>query len=502
MSIQLFQSLHTSKFKLLSLWGFLVLFIWKTVFFPGEVKSTSFKRMREEIPTYFKLSVDANTHNDYGLNYPVTYQFSIPSGSSNLKAYKKYTKDGIWAQINEKSSLNFFNGIEAVRFDYANNKAYISVAFNEMSDNIFLKVTDEFENPVAVYDKITKYYDNRKAAVVFSADDWDGNSTVDSKFQEACDMFASKKIWLSVGVITKHQSPPIWSHIQSKIDKGYIEVDSHSRTHPRLPYNDYDSEIRGSKEDIIENLDLPTLYKKGLQEYVWGWIAPYSYSNASIRSELGKCKYISDVCDPYAVRNGDFPDWDAVNGLYKQWNRWSFVECKPLRKLNSEFDERINRGKIYHLGFHPAQLNFTPGSKIDQHTDHLKGRKDLWYAGSGALMVYHYMEDQDIITIKECRKGELLDIFCCPNPCYLAEGQIVKFAKLPSSVEKICIYTIAGELVRSLENGDGLMKNTDTTNAIWNCRNSNGKKVARGVYIYVIISSCGEREKGTIAIIR
>ncbi|GAI74810.1 unnamed protein product, partial [marine sediment metagenome] len=39
-------------------------------------------------------------------------------------------------------------------------------------------------------------------------------------------------------------------------DAGYIEVVSHSRTHPRnVPYDDYDSEIGGSKQDIIDNLD-------------------------------------------------------------------------------------------------------------------------------------------------------------------------------------------------------------------------------------------------------
>lgn len=73
--------------------------------------------------------------------------------------------------------------------------------------------------------------------MVFSADDWCGNSFIDSKFQQACDMFTSKRIWLSVAIITqgfrndqiwRSQPPPIWSHIQDKIDKGYIEIVSHS----------------------------------------------------------------------------------------------------------------------------------------------------------------------------------------------------------------------------------------------------------------------------------
>lgn len=31
-----------------------------------------------EVPSYFKLSVSAEKHNDYGFTYPVTFQFSIP----------------------------------------------------------------------------------------------------------------------------------------------------------------------------------------------------------------------------------------------------------------------------------------------------------------------------------------------------------------------------------------------------------------------------------------
>ena len=491
---------------------FLILFSQGTAAFSAEVKLAKFEEIQQgEAPKWFKLSVDANIHNDYGLTYPITYEFSLSPDASNLKAYRKYTEYGIWAWIPEKTGSDFFNGIEAVRFDYANSKAYISIAFDEVGDNIFLKITDELENSIdATYGKVAKYYDNRDAAVVFSADDWCGNSFIDSRFQQACDMFTSKKIWLSVGIITQgfrndvewgNQPPPVWSHIQDKIDEGYIEINSHSRTHPHVPYHDYDSQIGGSKEDIIDNLNLPPLYKKGAREYVWGWIAPYGDSDDTIHSKLGEYKYMAEVSGPVDNQEGNFPNWDSNNGLYEKWNRWTFMEGRALSKLNIEFDRRINAGKIYHIGFHPWKLGFYPGSKIDQHTDYVKGRKNLWYVGQGALMIYHYVEDQNIVTVEDI-EGKLWDVFSYPNPCYPTEGQVVKIVNLRSSVEKIYIYTIAGELIRSLEKGRGITEDAGITSAIWDCRSDSGQEVPRGIYIYLIITTDGEKKAGKIAIIR
>lgn len=116
-----------------------------TVLSVGEINLIdSVEAEQAEVPSYFRLSVDPDKHNDYGFTYPVTYQFSIPSGSSNIEAYKTYTESAIWAQITEKTSEDFFNGIEAVRFDYDNDKAYVSVAFSDESDEILLKIVDQW----------------------------------------------------------------------------------------------------------------------------------------------------------------------------------------------------------------------------------------------------------------------------------------------------------------------------------------------------------------------
>ena len=85
------------------------------------------------------ISVDSQIHIDYGLSYPITYEFDIPQGSENLNAYRKYRSSQDWNLIDEKTDDDFFNGIEAVRFDYNENTAYVSVAFSVISDTIFIK---------------------------------------------------------------------------------------------------------------------------------------------------------------------------------------------------------------------------------------------------------------------------------------------------------------------------------------------------------------------------
>ena len=64
------------------------------------------------------IVIDSQMHIDYGLSYPITYELTIPPGSYDLRSYRKFQYDQEWSQILEQTSDDFFNGIEAVRFDY------------------------------------------------------------------------------------------------------------------------------------------------------------------------------------------------------------------------------------------------------------------------------------------------------------------------------------------------------------------------------------------------
>ena len=98
---------------------------------------------------------DSLAHIDYGLTYPVTYEFGIPQGSENLNVYRKYNASQDWFLIDEKTSNDFFNGIEAVRFDYDGNIAYVSVGFSILSDTIYIKPQSiEFKKQRVVFDVV------------------------------------------------------------------------------------------------------------------------------------------------------------------------------------------------------------------------------------------------------------------------------------------------------------------------------------------------------------
>ena len=105
-------------------------------------------------------------HVDYGCIYPMTYDIEIPSGSSDMTAYQRYSYLDAWTPIQSRTDTDFFNGIQAVRFDYPTDIAYTSSAFSPNSDTIYIKIADHSENVVThAFKGISRYYDNRQAVV-------------------------------------------------------------------------------------------------------------------------------------------------------------------------------------------------------------------------------------------------------------------------------------------------------------------------------------------------
>lgn len=219
------------------------------------------------------ISVHNQVHIDYGLAYPMTYEFDIPSENNGQVVSVRYRSEDEWIEMVEKTSNDFFNGIEAVRFDHGINKAYVSVGFSSISDSIFIMFYDEGTPINVTFDKISTYYDGRDAVVTSTADDW--ADWCNEKFIRTCRNFRNHNLWLSCAIVTNGASPDTWNDIQIQIDSGYVEAVAHSRTHPYVPYGDIEGEVMGSKQDIIDNLELPIHSRYGENEYVYAWIAPY-----------------------------------------------------------------------------------------------------------------------------------------------------------------------------------------------------------------------------------
>jgi hypothetical protein len=92
---------------------------------------------------------------------------------------------------------------------------------------------------------------------------------------------------------------------------------------------------------------------------------------------------------------------------------------------------------------------------------------------------------------------DLDSIFAYPNPCRPLEGQEVKIVNIPAESDvTIRIYNIAGQLIRTLKEGEEIQKGAGSKVAIWDCRD-----VASGIYIYIIETAKGKKI-GKIGVIK
>jgi len=88
-----------------------------------------------------------------------------------------------------------------------------------------------------------------------------------------------------------------------------------------------------------------------------------------------------------------------------------------------------------------------------------------------------------------------------PNPCNFGIGQKAKIIYFSVDSEVvICIYDIAGNLVRTLNENDGFSIGGGFTAVVWDGNNDREEKVARGVYIIVVTSSTGTVKIGKICL--
>lgn len=348
----------------------------------------------------YKITIPNSDHEDYGLAYPGTYVFNLPVGSTGIVVEKKAILAENWVALPAKTTNDFFNGIEAVREEPATNKIYVSAAFTDRSDEIYLRFRDVFGRKVAVtFDRIAQYYDNRKAAVTFSADDWTAYYAY-PEFVTTSNVFQEKQLWLTVGIVTGEQYPASWAGIQTELNEGYVEPASHSKSHVNIPYSNYDDEVGGSRDDIKNNLALPALNRKGTKNYVYAWVEPFCEADDTLRQKLGNYKYLAD-------RNGwgdtVFPSWDSQNGTYGQTFITIWIDKSAnsdLATINAAFDRAYQNGKIYHASFHPAGMDWSPNKYAAQHLDYVRGRKDVWYAGFGHIYAYHYLQERGKVMVE------------------------------------------------------------------------------------------------------
>ena len=444
-----------------------------------------------------RLVLDNEMHDNYGFAYPVTYKIDIPANSSDLITYIRYSTSESWQQVEEKQSSDFFNGLEAVRFDYSAGLAFVSAAFSSASDSLFIKISDGIQEiPISFLD-ICKYYDDRKAVVTASADDWAdrGDQTwyqSDEAFQITCRQFRKHKLWLTCGIITQYCGSETWQHIQTQLDSGYVEACSHSRTHSYGPYEDPEGEIAGSKQDIFDNLDLPLLFKKHDLEYVYTWLAPAHYYDEIVNTLVGAEKYLVNRLYnwPYDI----FSDWNPAAGYYFPIGMSREVSpiwegTTDLDDLNSYFDIVVDKGGIYHVMTHPYFLlenGFNAAQYAWDHLDYISQKNDIWYVCLGHLYLYHYLKENVAVATSVTKSEdkitpELMLLQNYPNP--FNSQTVIKYALPKACHVSLKIYNMLGKEVRVLVNDPQADGNKSV---VWDGKDNSGEMVTSGAYIYKI----------------
>ena len=363
-------------------------------------------RAQIAVGTEFQITVDAAAHQRYGLFYPVTYIFDIPTGASGLSAQYRYQADGAWQTLAEYQAGQIFNGVNAARFDYANHRVYVSVAFVAASHSIFVRIIDQASAAVNLgYEGIAPYYDNRHAAVTISLDDW-ADYMIDA-VDSAAGLLSDLGLYHTVSVMTGSVSN--WSQLQARVNAGYTEVAAHTRNHPctatdYATFGGYDQQIAGSRDDLLAHLTLAN-------PYIPAFVQPCGYEDSGVRLALTNANFLADR--DYETVPGvgpiGFATWGS-DGAYLQINptylvytydgRWANGGSPTdLAEANNAFNTAYAASGVYHLTGHPDSTLWYVGAYLYQHFQYIANRSDVWYVPFGRLYLYHIVPDRNLVTV-------------------------------------------------------------------------------------------------------
>ncbi|HUV59147.1 MAG TPA: CARDB domain-containing protein [Desulfatiglandales bacterium] len=142
--------------------------------------------------------------------------------------------------------------------------------------------------------------------------------------------------------------------------------------------------------------------------------------------------------------------------------------------------------RMFYLDENQAKWLLVPDSQVDPDGNNVTAR------------VSHF----SIYTIMQLSlASNLSEVFGYPNPCYVKRDGYVRISNIPLDAKqvKIYIYNVAGELVRTLEEGDGIEELAGSKIGKWDGRNESDEMVASGIYVY-LIKSRGTKKAEKIAI--
>jgi len=258
--------------------------------------------------------------------------------------------------------------------------------------------------------KKTEYLNNCRAVITHTMDD------SEKLVLQAVDLMDKYGIKATLFISTQTGDiQQMWPRLRKAIADGH-EIGSHSRTH-QCSWPDTaefcakafsDSEVIGSRDDILKNTDQP---------YVWAWCYPCGLcaTNQAVHEKLAHAGYLvarnypDESHDGHVIPNLETYASDLYNASYTQVVQKIGGIAKrgntDITQLNAKFDEVYKRGGIYSFMSHAQWLNFGPGDFYQRHLAYLSGRRDVWYVPMGLLYAYKTVSDRTEVRALDARSG-------------------------------------------------------------------------------------------------
>ena len=381
----------------------------------------------------------------------MTYVFRLPVTAADIEVRRRDGESGGWVPLEKKAAGEFFNGVECVRFDQVEKKAYVSVGFHSTN------VTElQFAGTgSAKFESVARYYDGRKAAYTLSNDNWGCNAwghpgaawrgpTDDESDNYQAALHVARSFHLPVSIAINSRSAggeATWRNMQDELDRGdrapsatiaamvpgSWEPAVHGQTHPRdaaaYKVRGYRDEILGCREDILKRLhNIP------YGQYVFEHILTHGYQDDAIYgTDAGEFLFLRGFNWLDNPSSTSYAPWDAkhrfygVGGLNTKGYDALLERREPkgryfardVAELNAAFDKVYHSGGIFYALWHPDRFRnsviYDPrpgedgvrGSTLMQHLAHVANRKDVWYVANGWLYSYRYVAEHARVAAKK-----------------------------------------------------------------------------------------------------
>lgn len=218
----------------------------------------------------------------------------------------------------------------------------------------------------------------------------------------------------------------------------------------------------------------------------------------------------SDLSGYRIYRSQDFQFTSDTEDPVFRGAAWTLVEDIPISEAGQYFDNELGRYR-----FVDADVEF--GRRYGYYVAAYNAEPRTWTSANGTVVtdlpeLESGSYNRSAATSAVAGPVESYDIYAVPNPYIFGDEQRsfglddpykIEFRNMPERAT-IRIYTVAGDLVRTIEHGPDARGNLSGT-ASWDQKSDSGLLVAPGVYIYHVRTrsdSLNEDLTGKLMIVR